>query len=380
MLKAIKDAIFFTGTTYIKDQYLVLEDDKILGFYDHLDDFASIQILSYKNKYCLPGFIDLQINGGAGTYFSKDFSLSAIESIAKTYRKYGTTSFLPTQVSTKLARIHEAIASVKTAMSNPHSGVLGLHVEGPYLNPIKRGAHLPKYLRVPSLPELEQLIKEGQGTIGLLTIAPELFTSEQLALLQASGIRLSAGHSNASYEQARQFHQYGISKVTHLYNAMSGFQSRNPGLVGAFFDTPELYGAIIADGKHVDYAAIRIAHRLKKGKLFFVTDSIFVDFIGDHFEYDGFDIRRINGAFFNTEGNLAGAAITMQEAIRNSILYAKIEEADAFRMATAIPAEYLGMAEKIGYLRAGAYADLVILDKEDYGVEEVFFRGSRVIE
>jgi N-acetylglucosamine-6-phosphate deacetylase len=376
MLTAIQNALFFTGTEYLRDQFLVFEDDKIIGFYDDLDNFQDIKILDFKNKFCVPGFIDLQINGGAGIYFIQDFSLDAIDSIARTYRKYGTTSFFPTQVSTGLKNIYNGIHSVREAMKNPLSGVLGIHVEGPFLNPVKRGAHQVRYVIPPTMKELEKMIAEGKDTIGLLTIAPELFSDEQLKLLRDSGIRLSAGHSNATFEQAKTFYKKGISKVTHLYNAMSAFQSRDPGLIGAFFDSPELYGGIIADGKHVDYTSLRIAHRLKKGKLFFVTDSVFVDFRGTKFEFDGFNIRLENGAFVNEENNLAGAAITMQDAIYNSINYAQIPEEDAFRMATSIPAEYLDMSDRIGNLKAGAFADFVILD-EEYQIEEVYFRGVK---
>ena len=378
MLKAIKNANFFTGSTYIRDQFLVFEKDKILGFFKKLDSFGEIKILDFKNKYCIPGFIDLQINGGAGVYFIKDFSLSAIDSIARTYRKYGTTSFFPTQVSTSLENIYNGIESVRQAIQDPMSGVLGIHVEGPFLNPVKRGAHQVRYIIPPTMKELEKMINAGKNTIGLLTIAPELFDEQQLALLRESGIRLAAGHSNATYAQAKDFYKKGITKITHLFNAMSPFQSREPGLVGAFFDAPELYAGIIADGKHVDYAALRIAQRLKKGKLFFVTDSVFVDFQGTRFEFDGFNIRLENGAFVNEENNLAGAAITMQDAIYNSIHYAGIPEEEAFKMATSIPAEYLGMSNQIGYLKAGAFADFVIMD-QDYQIEEVFFRGREVL-
>ncbi len=375
MLRAIIGATFYTGTKYIRDQVLILENDKVLGFFNSLGGFPGIDILEYKNKLCLPGFIDLQINGGAGVYFTQDFSQSAIQSVAKTYRKYGTTSFLPTLVSTKLEKIYTAIDATRIAMKNPFSGVLGLHVEGPYLNPIKRGAHLTKYLRKPEKKELESLIEKGKDAIALLTIAPELFDDDLLALLRDSGIRLSAGHSNASYQEAKYFHEKGISKVTHLFNAMSGFQSREPGLVGAFFDDPNLYAAIIADGKHVDFAALRIAQRLKRGKLFFVTDAVFVDFKGGHFKYDGFNIRLENGAYINDENNLAGAAITMQNAIYNSIRFANISEADAFQMASSIPAAYLGLSDQIGNIKKGAFADLVIMDK-NYQIEEVIFRGK----
>ncbi len=375
MIKAIANARFFTGSTYRKEKFLVFENDKILGFYDSLDNLGITKIFDFKNKICLPGFIDLQVNGGAGIYFIKDFSLEAIDSIAKTYRKYGTTSFFPTQVSTSFENIYSGIASVKEAMKNPLSGVLGIHVEGPFLNPIKRGAHQVRYIKTPTISELEKMIDAGKDSIGLLTIAPEQFSDDQLKLLQESGIRLSAGHSNATYEQAKSFDQKGITKVTHLYNAMSAFQSRNPGLVGAFFDSPDLYGGIIVDGKHVDYAAVRTAFRLKKGKLFFVTDSVFVDFEEDRFVFDGFDIRYENGAYVNHENNLAGAAITMQEAIYNGIHYAEIPEEDAFKMATSIPAEYLGMSDKVGNLKTGADADMVILG-EDYKIEEVFFKGE----
>ncbi len=377
MIRAIKNAVFFDGEKYIRDKFLTFEKDKILGFFDTLDAYDAIEILDYKNKICVPGYIDLQINGGAGVYFIKDFSLAAIDSIARTYRKYGTTSFFPTQVSTSLENIYNGIESVKEAMKDPLSGVIGIHVEGPFLNVEKRGAHQVRYILPPTIQELEKMIDVGKDTIGLLTIAPEKFSKDQLALLRQSGIRLSAGHCNATYAQAKEFYKNGITKVTHLFNAMSAFNSRNPGLVGAFFDTPELYGGIIADGKHLDFASLRIAHRLKKGKLFFVTDSVFVDFKGTQFNYDGFNVRLENGAFVNDENNLAGAAITMQDAIKNSILHAEISEEDAFKMATSIPAEYLGMSDEIGNLKAGAFADMVVMDK-NYEIEQVFFKGKEV--
>jgi N-acetylglucosamine-6-phosphate deacetylase len=378
MYTAISQAKFFTGKEYIEDQYLVFKAERLLGFFPNLDAFDAITILEYPDKTCLPGFIDLQVNGGAGVYFVKDFSPAAVASIAQTYRKYGTTSFFPTQVSTSMDRVYEGIESVKQAMQDVYSGVIGMHVEGPFLNPIKRGAHQTKYILKPTLEMLEGLIEYGGSAIGLLTIAPERFGDRELAFLRETGIRLSAGHSNATYVEAKRGFDYGIRKVTHLFNAMSSFQSREPGLVGAFLDSPEVYGGIIADGRHVDYASLRIAQKAKRDKLFFVTDSVFVDFAGDRFVYDGFDVRLVNGAFVNQEGNLAGAAITMQEAIYNSIRFANIPEADAFKMATAIPAEYLGLSDEIGYLQKDAFADLVILDN-DYQIEQVFFKGQTVI-
>ncbi len=377
MRTAISQARFFTGSEYIENQYLVFEGMKILGFFSNLEGLGEVEVLEYPDKFCLPGFIDLQVNGGAGVYFVKDFSTSAIQSIAKTYRKYGTTSFFPTQVSTSLDRVYEGLTAVKESMQDIYSGVIGMHVEGPFLNPIKRGAHQTKYIQKPSMEKLEDLIRFGESAIGLLTIAPEQFSDAELSFLQASGIRLSAGHSNATFSEAKRGFSYGIRKVTHLFNAMSPFQSREPGLVGAFLDAPDIYGGIIADGKHVDYNSLRLAHRLKQGKLFFVTDSVFVDFEGDHFVFDGFDIRMVDGAYVNHEGNLAGAAITMQEAIYNSIRFANIPEADAFMMATSIPADYLGMGNQIGYLQKDAFADFVILD-QDYQIEQVYFKGQLV--
>lgn len=378
MIKAIANALFFTGTDYLRAPYLLFENDKIIGFCDTLDNFNEIEILNFSNCYCLPGFIDLQVNGGGGIFFTKDHSQEGLLKIAETYRKHGTTSFLPTLVSSEFEKIFPAIESVRQAMADPLSGVIGIHLEGPFLNPEKRGAHLQKYLRKPDAVSLQRIVEKSREVIALMTIAPELFSNENLAILSQNGIRLSAGHSNASYVEVRQFYEKGISKVTHLFNAMSAFQSREPGLVGAFLDHPEWYGGIIADGKHVDFASLRIAHRLKRGKLFFVTDSVYVDFKGDHFEINGANIRRQNGVFVNDENNLAGAALTMQEAIRNSIRFAQIPEADAFRMATSIPADYLGMSAQIGYLKKDAFADFVILDK-DYQIKQVIFKGKKVI-
>ena len=171
-------------------------------------------------------------------------------------------------------KILEAIEAVKKFMSTHNKGVLGMHLEGPFINPEKRGAHNKDVIRKPSNAELEEIIRYGKGVIKVMTIAPEQFTDEQLEMLLESGIILSAGHSATSYEQAQYYFNKGIHLVTHLYNAMTQMGHRNPGTVGAVFDNDEVYAPIILDGAHCDYAAARIAYKIKRDKLFLISDAM----------------------------------------------------------------------------------------------------------
>ncbi len=215
------------------------------------------------------GLFDAHINGGERFHFTEKADEETIDDIYQASKALGTAYVLPTLITSSLENILKGIEATRNYIrKNPRSGVLGMHLEGPFLNPIKRGAHLTEYVRKPSDTELEAIISHGKDVIKLITIAPEMFTPEQIDMLLASGITVSAGHSNATYQEASQAFDQGIKLVTHLYNAMSAFGHRQPGLVGATFDNNSVYAPIIIDGVHCDYAAARIAYKIKKDKLF----------------------------------------------------------------------------------------------------------------
>ncbi len=286
----------------------------------------------------------------------------------------GTGYVLPTLITSPTENILKGIESTRNyILKNPNSGVLGMHLEGPFLNPIKRGAHLAEYVRKPTNAELEEIIKYGKGIIKIMTIAPEQFTDEQLEMLLESGIVISAGHSNATNKQASHAFRKGIRLITHLFNAMSQMGHREVGLVGTIFDNDEVYAPIILDGFHCDYAAARIAHKAKKDKLFLISDALFVGDKVKQFQWGEFDAYLQDGQYRNSEGNLAGAAISMGDAVRNATKFVDISLQEAVEMATIRPAKAIGMDDKAGKIAVGYPARFTVFDEGLENFETLVF-------
>jgi N-acetylglucosamine-6-phosphate deacetylase len=310
--------------------------------------------------YVVPGFIDVQVNGGGGEFFTKDITEEAVDKIFEAHLEHGTTSLLPTIISTTHERILESISVTKKIMS--HSGIIGMHLEGPYFNPQKKGAHFEEFIHVPSDEEIQDIIKNGKGVIKVLTLAPEMVADKHIKQLVEAGIKVSAGHSNATYEEAKKAFDLGVTKVTHLFNAMSQFNSRTPGLVGAYFNS-DIWGAIIVDGVHVDLGSVRIAHKLANGRLFLVSDASFVQESLESFEFDGFQLKNVDGNYYTEDGSLAGSSICLYDAFKICVEQLHIPMLEAVRMSSTYPAQFLGMEDKIGLIKEGLEADIVILDK-----------------
>lgn len=309
------------------------------------------------------GFFDIHVNGGRRLHFSKDPDEVTIADIYNSSVDTGTAYVLPTLVTSSWENIMKGIQAMKSYQEhNPDSGVLGMHLEGPYLHPLKRGAHLESLLRKPTDAELAVLIKEGRDIIRLITVAPEIFTTNQLQMLLDSGIKVSAGHSNATYSEAARAFAQGIDLVTHLYNAMSSMNHRQPGIVGAVFDTPSVYAPIIVDGIHCDYAAARIAYKMKRDKLFLISDALFL--LGEvrEFQWGEFDAVLRNGEYRNAEGNLAGGAISLGDAVRNAVREVGIPLMEAIDMATLRPAKAMGLGRPMGRVAAGYPAVFTVFD------------------
>jgi len=344
MLTQIFAKKLFNAGAVFHDQLVICKDGKIVTVENAAppDGVPVVENLA-------AGFIDIHINGGEQFYFTQYPTVETVEDIDRSFSKLGTAYTLPTLVTSSLENILQGIEAVRTyQQKNPATGVLGMHLEGPFLNPIKRGAHMLKYVRKPTDDELRQIIQHGEDIIRIITVAPELFTVNQLNMLMDAGITVSAGHSNATYEEACLAFGNGINLCTHLYNAMSPLQHRKPGLVGAVFNSDNVYAPIILDGIHCDYSAAQIAYKIKKDKLILISDALFIGEKVIEFKWQEFDAKLVNGEYVNSEGNLAGSAISLADAVRNAVAKIEIPLVEAIDMVTRRPAVAIEMADKIG--------------------------------
>ena len=350
----------YTGHSLLTNQLITIENGKISA----IEPSEKIQGIRHFQNICA-GLIDIHINGGERFHFTDKADEETIDDIYQASLLEGTAYVFPTLITSSLENILKGIEATRNyQLQNPGSGVLGMHLEGPFLNPVKRGAHLTEYVTKPSDTELEAIISHGKDVIKMITIAPEMFTPEQIDMLLDSGIVVSAGHSNATYEEASQAFEQGINLVTHLYNAMSAFGHRQPGLVGATFDTDTVYAPIIVDGVHCDYAAARIAYKAKKDKLFLISDALFVGEKVTEFKWGEFNAFLQDGQYNNSEGNLAGATISLADAVRNTVQQLDIPLQEAIEMATIRPAKAVGMADQIGSIAAGYPAVFTVFDDD----------------
>jgi len=372
---ALTNTRIFTGKDILQNHALLLQNDKIKAVLPQNQLPADCQLLDLEGHDLTAGFVDMQLYGGDTGFFVQDLSLESLQNIVETHLQDGTTSLMPTLYSTTQARILQAIDTTKQWLAAGKSGVLGLHIEGPYLNFAKRGAHSAAVVRVPIRAELEAIIAQSQGLLTLMTIAPEIWPADLFQLLKNSHLLVSMGHTNATYQQAKSYFEGGITLATHLYNAMRPFESREPGVVGAIFDAPNVHASIIVDGFHCDFAAVRMAKKLLGERLFLISDATFAKYKQPRFAFEGFSANYDGKRFVNDDGNLAGSAITLLEAVKNCILHVGIPKDEAFRMAAAYPAQLLGLGSQLGQIKANYQADLVVLDQK-LTVKKVFVKGQ----
>lgn len=376
MQTAINYATIHTGTQVLENHTIIVENGRIKSI-DPIDNFGheNARTIDLAGKHIAAGFIDTHINGGQKHYFTQYPTEETIQDIYESSLALGTTHVLPCLITSPLDNILQGIEATRSFMQkNPNSGVLGMHLEGPFLNLAKRGAHLAAYVRKPTNAELEEIIKYGKDVIKIMTIAAENFTDEQLDLLLQNNIKLSLGHSNATHKQAQHAYHKGISLCTHLYNAMTQMGHREPGVVGATFDNADVYAPIILDGFHCDYAAARIAYKIKKDKLFLISDALFVGDKVTHFKWEEFDAYLNNGQYRNSEGNLAGAAISMADGVRNAVQQVGISTDEAIKMASIRAAKAIGMQDSIGQIAEGFPATFVVFDESLNHFEPLFIQ------
>jgi N-acetylglucosamine-6-phosphate deacetylase len=310
--------------------------------------------------YLLPGFIDTQVNGGGGALFNDAPTVEAIATIGVAHRRFGTTGFLPTLISDDLSAVAKAIEAVDAAIAAGVPGVLGIHIEGPFLNANRKGIHDASKFRVLDDDAFELLTSLKRGRT-LVTLAPEATTPAMIRRLVEAGIVVAAGHTNADYAGIRQALDAGLTGFTHLFNAMSPLTSREPGAVGAALEDSASWCGLIADGRHVHPAVLRIALRARRLDHFMlVTDALSaVGTVEKSFTVQGRAIRVVDGVCIDENGTLAGSDLDMATAVRNIIDFAGLSLAEAAYMASAAPAAFLGLADDVGTIAAGKRADLV---------------------
>jgi N-acetylglucosamine-6-phosphate deacetylase len=329
-------------------------------------------------RQLLPGFVDVQVNGGGGVLFNDSPTVEGIRIIAAAHARYGTTGFLPTLISDDVATLTRAIAAVDAAIAAGVPGVLGIHIEGPYLNQARRGVHNAAHFQ-PLDERAVALLCSLQRGVTLLTLAPERAELAALAQLSAAGVILAAGHTDATAAEIAAAQRHGLSGFTHLFNAMSQLTAREPGAVGAALGDDESYCGIIVDGKHVDPRVLKVALRAKRHDRFMlVTDAMpAVGGSASSFRLQDRTIRVIDDYCVDEHGTLAGTALDMSRAVRNAISLLGLPSAEAVRMASDYPARFLGLGASHGRIETGLRADFAVVDGSGK-VHETWIGGRRV--
>lgn len=366
MKTAFLNCRIFDGDQLRPHMAVLVEGGRIVEVSSQTDFSAECETsLDLQQRILAPGLIDIQVNGGGGLMFNDDPSVAVIRKMGAAHRRFGTTGFLPTLISTDFDVMRQAITAVGQAIEEAVPGVLGIHLEGPYLNPEKRGIHDPdKFLQLDEAA-LELLSSLAHGRM-LVTIAPELTNTSFISRLTAAGVLVFAGHSAATYAQTCDALDAGLRGFTHLFNAMSQFGSREPGMLGAALENQHSWCGIIADGQHVHPASFSVAVAAKrKGFTVLVTDAMAT--VGSDvssFTFDGVDLQTADGSCRTPDGQLAGSNLDMISAVRNAASFANIDSFEALRMASCYPAHALGLEHELGYIREGYKASFIELDDD----------------
>nr|WP_314267355.1 N-acetylglucosamine-6-phosphate deacetylase [uncultured Moellerella sp.] len=382
---ALTHCIIYTGHERLENHAVIIDGEHIKAIC-HLDELPNgIETHDLKGAILSAGFIDLQVNGCGGVQFNdtkENVSVNHLEIMQKANERTGCTSYLPTLITSTDELMRHSIQVMTEYLTKHKNQALGLHLEGPYINPLKKGTHDANIIRQPSAEMIEHLVKHAD-VITKMTLAPEMVEDKIIHQLIEAGILVSAGHSNATYEEARQGFRAGIRFSTHLFNAMPYISGRGPGLVGAIYDTPEVYAGIIADGLHVQWANIRNSKLLKGEKLVLVTDATAPAGIDpqtnemDHFIFAGKTIYYRDGLCVDENGTLSGSSLTMINAVKNSVEQVGIPLDETLRMATLYPARAIGVEDSLGTIEPGKVANLTAFSP-DFNVIATFVNGQQV--
>ena len=355
---------------------VVVAGDRIEAISDAAPEGTNIVDLA--GDLLLPGFIDVQVNGGGGRLFNEDPSVETVGIMAAAHRRFGTTGLLPTLISDDLSVVRKGIAAVEDAIEAGVPGILGIHIEGPFLSRARRGIHLASMLQDFDDRLLEMVASARRGKV-IVTVAPECVTPSQITGLVQAGAVVCAGHSDADYETVKAAINAGASGFTHLFNGMSQLTNRAPGMVGAALEDRSTYAGIIIDGYHLHPASFRVALNAKGADLLMlVTDAMAAAGSEEReFTLQGHTISREGQRLVNEDGVLAGSTLTMVEAVANAIEQGQISLPTAVQMASLTPAHFLGLQDETGAIAPGLRADLVVV-RADFTVVSSWIGGKGV--
>jgi N-acetylglucosamine-6-phosphate deacetylase len=365
MYKALTNGVIYTGDQIITGKSLLIKGDTIDSVIRKDSVPADTEIIDCNGHFIAPGFIDLQIAGAGGYLFSSNLNGKSLNIIADSILRSGTTGFLIV-LPTNSPEVYRA--AIKTVRENNHPALLGLHLEGPFINLSRRGAHAPEYIRKPERKAIEELLKDNGDVVKMVTVAPELCTREIIEQISDYGIVVCAGHSNATFDESVNGFSWGIKAVTHLFNAMSPLHHRDTGLPGAAIQSENIFASIVADGIHVDFGMVSITKKLMKERLYLVSDAV-----EESTEAAVHHVRQAD-RFTLPDGTLSGSALTMMNAVKNCVEKIDIPPDEALRMASTYPAKLMRLAEN-GQIKPGFLADLVVFDNS-FDVIKVISKGS----
>lgn len=355
MLTAYTNAKVFTGQKIETGKAVLTDNNTITGIVPEKEIPSQYMQVDLKGFTLAPAFVDMQIYGGNGKLFSQELSIESLKATYEYCLHGGCSHFMITMATNTIEKFLKGFEVVRAYQKQGGKGLLGLHLEGPYIHPAKRGAHLEDCVKKPTLEEVQMLLQKGEGIFKMMTLAPEQCDEAVIDLLLQHNILLSAGHTNATYDQAYNAFNKGIPAATHLFNAMSPLQHRAPGMVGAVFNHPAVMSSIVCDGVHVDFSVVQIAKKVMKERLFFITDAVTETPEGEY------QHRFKDDRYTLPDGTLSGSALTMLQCVKNGVAHAGIELEEALRMASAYPAQLI-TDQRLGKIEAGYSASFVVFD------------------
>ena len=373
---AITNARIFDGTDFLDGKSVIVRDGNIDTIVDAAALPADLTVIDGNGQMLAPGLIDVQVNGGGGVLLNDQPTVDGVRAIMQAHRKYGTTAMLPTLITDHRDKMETAIAAVTDAIDAGVPGIVGIHLEGPYLNPERKGVHSADIIRPMEDDAIELLTRLSNGRI-LVTMAPEKAAKGTIKALAEKGVLVCAGHTAGNYAHIQSAIDEGLRGFTHLFNAMSPMNHREPGVAGAAMADDTTWGGLIADGYHVHPAVLKVAiHAKATGKIMLVTDAMPTVGADDkRFTLGGEEIIAADGRCALADGTLAGSDLDMISAVKNCVEMVGLDLGEALRMASLYPAEFLKLDDKMGRIAPGYQADMILFD-DAFNVSRSWINGA----
>ncbi|PKR59397.1 N-acetylglucosamine-6-phosphate deacetylase [Thalassospira lohafexi] len=373
---AITNARIFDGTDFLDGKSVIVRDGNVDKIVDAAALPADLTVIDGNGQMLAPGLIDVQVNGGGGVLLNDQPTVDGVRAIMQAHRKYGTTAMLPTLITDHRGKMETAITAVTDAIDAGVPGIVGIHLEGPYLNPERKGVHSADIIRPMENDAIELLTRLPNGRI-LVTMAPEKAAKGTIKTLADKGVLVCAGHTAGNYAHIQSAIDEGLRGFTHLFNAMSPMTHREPGVAGAAMADDTTWCGLIADGYHVHPAVLKVAiHAKATGKIMLVTDAMPTVGADDkRFTLGGEEIIAADGRCALADGTLAGSDLDMISAVKNCVEMVGLDLGEALRMASLYPAEFLKLDDKMGRIAPGYQADMILFD-DAFNVSRSWINGA----